>query len=141
MTNTTTHTIKDPKVQTIEAVYEAFGRADLDGVLAHLADDVDWAAEASSESAPWYGSYQGKAEVPRWFQALGTSAEITEFTVISLTSNDTDVMAVVRIGYTVRSTGKHVEQNLHHWWRFADGKIVMYRGLDDSELTAAAFAG
>ena len=86
----------DPKIETIMRVYDAFGRGDLDAVLAEVADDVDWAAEASSASAPWYGRYAGKAEVPRFFQALGSSIEISEFAPLSFTSNDTDVMVAIR---------------------------------------------
>jgi ketosteroid isomerase-like protein len=25
---------------------------------------------------------------------------------------------------------------LHHWWRFRDGKVVLYRGTEDTALTA-----
>ena len=34
-------------------------------VLAELADDVDWAAEAAGTAVPWCGSFRGQAEVPR----------------------------------------------------------------------------
>jgi hypothetical protein len=28
---------------------------------------------------------------------------------------------------------------MQHWWRFADGKIVFFRGSEDTEQSAAAF--
>ncbi len=42
----------DVKIKTIMQVYEAFGRGDVAGILDAMADDVDWAAEASSAAAP-----------------------------------------------------------------------------------------
>ncbi len=70
---------------------------------------------------------------------MGSSIEVTEFTPLSFTSNETDVMVAIHWSFVVNATGKSVAMNLHHWWRFVDGKIVFYRGSDDSELTATAF--
>jgi len=28
---------------------------------------------------------------------------------------------------------------MQHWWRFADSKVVFFRGSEDSEQSAAAF--
>jgi ketosteroid isomerase-like protein len=36
----------------------------------------------------------------------------------------------------VKSTGKSGSMTLHHWWRFRDGKVVLYRGTEDTALTA-----
>ena len=129
----------DPKVEAVGRLYEAFGRADIDAVLAELADDVDWAAEAASRSVPWYGSYRGKAAVPGFFAAIGSNVDVTEFTLVGLTSNETDVVATIHWAYTVKSTGKRAEMYMQHWWRFADGKVVFFRGSEDSEQSAAAF--
>jgi ketosteroid isomerase-like protein len=132
--------MSDPKIDTVHRIYEAFGRGDVDAILAEVADDVDWAPEAASSSVPWYGSYTSKAVVPKFFEAIGSSIDVGEFTPLSFTSNDTDVMVVIRWTFTVRATGRTRTMNLHHWWRFADGKVVQYRGSEDSEQTAAAFA-
>ena len=90
----------DPKIAAVQRLYAAYGRGDIDAVLAELADDVDWAAEAASTSVPWYGAYRGKSEVPRFFKEIGSNVEVTEFTLVSLTSNETDVIATVRWAYT-----------------------------------------
>jgi ketosteroid isomerase-like protein len=141
MTQHTTTTLTDPKVETIQRLYAAFGAHDMDTIMNAITDDVDWASESITTSAPWYGTYNGKSEVPRFFQALGSSVQVSEFTPLSVTSNDTDVMVVIRWTITANSTGRSATMNLHHWWRFADdGKIAFYRGQDDSERTAELFA-
>ena len=134
------HPTSDSKIEAVQRLYAAYGRGDIDGVLAELADDVDWAAEAASESAPWYGSYRGKGEVPRFFKEIGSSIDISEFSLLSLTSNETDVIVAVRWAYTVNSTGKSAAMHMQHWFRFADGKIVFFRGSEDTEQSAAAFS-
>jgi len=139
MTNTNERTT-DPKVEAVQRLYEAYGRGDVDAVLAELADDVDWAAEAASTSVPWYGSYRGKGEVPRFFKEIGAHVEVTDFSVVSLTSNETDVVATIHWTYTVNATGKTAAMYMQHWWRFADGKIVFFRGSEDTEQSASAFS-
>ena len=137
MTMTTT----DPKIAAIQNFYAAFGCGDLAAALADLADDVDWAAEAAGTGVPWWGSYRGKAEVPRFFKEIATNLDITEFAMIGFTSNDTDVVATVHWTFTVPATGRSASMYMQHWWRFADGKIVFFRGSEDSHQTASAFAG
>ena len=110
-------------------------------ILDQLTDDVDWSAESSELIAPWHGAHKGKGEVPKFFEALGSSVEVTEFTVLSIAANDTDVMTVVRFGMRVNATGKQGTMDIHHWWQFTPaGKIKKYRGTEDTALTAQLFA-
>jgi ketosteroid isomerase-like protein len=139
MTNITASIIdNDPKVQAVQRLYAAFGQGDMDGVLAELADDVDWAAEASATTAPWWGRFHGKADVPRFFKEIGANLEIGEFDLVGYTANDTDVVATIHWTYTVPATGKTAAMYMQHWWRFEDGKIAFFRGSEDTEQSAAA---
>ena len=133
-------TITDAKIASVQHLYASFGAGDMAGVLSVLADDVDWAAEAAGDGAPWYGSYRGVQAVPAFFEAIGTNVTINEFDVLGLTSNDTDVVATVHWSFTVNKTGKTAAMYMQHWWRFADGKIVFFRGSEDSAQTVAAFS-
>jgi len=138
MTNKTLTT--DPKVAAIHRLYEAYGRGDVEAVLAEVADDVDWAAEAAGTRVPWYGPHHGKDDVARFFKEIGSNVDVTEFDLRSITANDTDVVVVVHWSYTVNATGKTVSMFMQHWWRFADGKIVFFRGSEDSLQSAEAFS-
>jgi len=135
-----TTTITDPKLDKIHNLYAAYGRGDVAGALADLADDVDWAAEASGGSVPWFGNYRGKEQVPEFFAAIASSVDVTLFEVVGLASNDTDVIATIRWSYTVKATGKTASMYMQHWWRFADGRIVFFRGSEDSDQSARAFS-
>lgn len=127
----------DAKVATIQRIYEAFGRGDVGFILDQLTDDVDWASCPGSDIAPWHDVHRGKAEVPQFFKALGDTLEITEFTPLSFASNETDVMVVTRWSATAPATGKSATMDIHHWFRFRDGKVDFYRGTEDTALTAA----
>jgi ketosteroid isomerase-like protein len=140
---TMTETIQrtaDPKIEAVQRLYDAYGRGDLAAVLAELADDVDWGAEAASTSVPWYGNLRGKGAVPRFFEAIAGSIDITEFAPVSFTSNETDVVATIHWTYTVKATGRTAAMYMQHWWRFEAGKIVFFRGSEDTEQSARAFA-
>ena len=130
----------DPKISTVQDIYAAFGRGDVAYILDQLTDDVDWAAEVDTAVAPWHGEHKGKGEVAQFFAAIAETSEVTEFTPLAYTANDDDVMAVIRFGMRVRRTGKSGQTDLHHWWRFRDGKIYYYRGTEDSALTASLLA-
>jgi uncharacterized protein len=125
----------DVKIKTIVEVYEAFGRGDVAAILNAVTDDVDWAAEAASAAAPWYGVRHGKNEVAEFFAAFGAAMEVEEFTPVSFAANDTGVHTVVRFRARSRSTGKSAAMNLHHFFTFRDGKIAYYRGTEDTAQT------
>jgi ketosteroid isomerase-like protein len=133
--------MRDENIKTIQVLYEAFGRGDVARILDELTDDVDWATDAQLEAAPWHRRYVGRDEVPAFFESLAETVDVTEFTPLSFTANDTDVMCVIRFGMTVKATGKSASANIHHWWRFRDGKIYFYRGAEDTALTQQLLTG
>ena len=126
----------DTKVKTVQGVYEAFGRGDIPAILDVVSDDVDWASEPASTIAPWHGVHRGKEALPGFFAAIAETLDVTEFTPLAFAASDTDVMAVIRFGFTVKATGRSARMDLHHWWRFRDDKITWYRGTEDTALTA-----
>ena len=132
--------MSESNIQSVQRLYEAYGRGDVDAVLAELSDDVDWAAEAAGTSVPWWGEFHGKGEVPRFFKEIASNVDVGKFDVVSLTSNDTDVVATVYWSFTVRATGKNASMYMQHWFRFEDGKIVFFRGSEDTEQSARAFS-
>jgi ketosteroid isomerase-like protein len=60
---------------------------------------------------------------------------------VSADANDTDVLTVVRFRARSRSTGKAAEMNLHHYFKFRDGKVAYYRGTEDTAQTEAVLRG
>jgi ketosteroid isomerase-like protein len=128
----------DANIKIITEIYEAFGRGDIAAILDAVTDDVDWAAEAASSAAPWYGVRHGRDAVAVFFSDFGSTMEVEEFTPVSLAANDTDVLTVVRFRARSRDTGRTAQMNLHHYFKFRDGKVAYYRGTEDTAQTEAA---
>lgn len=126
-------------IETTKAMYEAFGRGDVERILELVTDDVDWSTDAAIESAPWYGPKHGKAGVRSFFEGIGQTGPVTEFTPVSFASNDDgDVMVFIRYAFTVTASGKSAAMNLHHYWKFRDGKVCFVRSSEDTALVTAA---
>lgn len=47
------------------------------------------------------------------------------------------MLTVVRFRARSRHTGRSAVMDLHHFFRFADGKIAYYRGTEDTAQTEA----
>jgi ketosteroid isomerase-like protein len=128
----------DDNIKTVQTMYEAFGRGDVGTVLENVTDDVDWGTEAASTAAPWYGVRHGKDEAASFFQAFGSTMEVQEFTPVTFAANDSDVLTVVRCRTKSRATGRTSAMDLHHFFRFRDGKVWYYRGSEDTAQTESA---
>jgi ketosteroid isomerase-like protein len=127
-------------IQIVKEIYDAVGRGDVDAILERVTDDVDWAAEAAGTAAPWHGPRPGKAGVAQFFADLGSSIEITEFTPHSFTVGETVVHLLVDWRFRPIANGRPTSMTMHHYWQLRDGKVIRFRGSEDSALTAQAFA-
>ena len=100
----------EQNIETARQMYQAFGRGDVRAILDLVTDDVDWSTDAAIASAPWYGPRHGKDGVAGFFEAVGKTGPVTEFTPLAYASNDDgDVMVFLRYAFTATATGRHVE--------------------------------
>jgi uncharacterized protein len=132
--------VPNDNAKTVQAIYEAFGRGDAAYILDNVADDVDWASDTSSHAAPWYGVRRNKKEVAGFFEAVGTTMSVELFEPLTIVASGDEVLAVIRFKATRTANGRSVDMNLHHYFRFSGGKIVYYRGTEDTAQTEAVFA-
>jgi len=131
---------QDNNIQIIKNIYDAVGDGDVDAILDRVADDVDWAADAAGNAAPWYGQRIGKAGVASFFSDINSSIEISAFIPRSFAAGDDDVHLLVDWTFQPIATGREVSMTMHHYWRLRDGKVQQFRGSEDSAVTAEAFA-
>jgi len=123
-------------LEIVQGIYDAVGRGDVAAILDQVTGDVDWAAEAASRAAPWYGPRAGKAGVADFFRDLAGSIEITEFTPHAFAAAHDDVHLLVRWTFRSIATGQQASMTMHHYWRLRDGKVEYFRGSEDTEQTA-----
>jgi ketosteroid isomerase-like protein len=127
--------------ETVEAIYEAFGRGDVDGVLAHMAEDVEWDCDAPGYGIPFYEPGTGKAHVRRFFAALAEEVEITRFAPGAPLTGGDQVAVTVDFAGTVRATGRPVEALEVHLWTFGrDGLVSRFFHCVDRHAFVLAYA-
>jgi uncharacterized protein len=129
----------EANLKTVQGIYEAFGTGDVDAILEQVTDDVDWSADAATDTAPWYGPRKGKDGVATFFSDIAGATEVLDFEPRSFAANDDEVMVLIRSHLKIKPTGKETDMNLHHYWHFTDGKVDTYRGSEDTAQAVEAF--
>src|SRR4051794_13811041 len=112
----------EQNVRVIEAIYEAFGRGDVPGILAHLTDDVEWITHLDPV-VPWSGEYCGKGNVPRFFERVYTGCVVQSFEPLEYISQGDVVVSIGSFGAQSTATGKSALTRWVFIWRFRDGKV------------------
>lgn len=111
---------------TVISAYEAFGRGDIEAVIATNAPDAVWVIHSSS-SAPFAGEHKGHESIGAIFQAIGESVDITLFDMRPIAAEGDIVVATGDQSYTVKKTGKTVSGPLAHVFTFdAAGKLIRF---------------
>ena len=119
---------------TVRAIYEAFGKGDVNAIVERLAPDVQWECDRAPNDVPWLQPLRGRHEVPKFFAALAEHVELRKFEPkLILGSGDTVLALFDYEGYS-RRTGKAVgESQAAHIWHFdSAGRVKSYKNAVDS---------
>jgi ketosteroid isomerase-like protein len=124
----------EDQVALVKSLYEAFGRGDVQVTLDALHDDIDWAGDADPPVAPWDGVRIGKEAVAQFFADLESvgAGTASEFTPVAFGTGENEVFVFVHYRFVASTTGREAKMNLHHYWRFRDGKVEFFRGSEDT---------
>ncbi len=123
-------------LQTINSIYEAFGKGDIPSIIDCVADNSDWElwADNSAQKAgvPWLQPRKGKEGALEFFRIVG-ELRILDFRVVSIMSNENQVAVEFIIEADVPSTGGHYRDEEMHLWTFdKEGKIIRLRHYTDT---------
>jgi ketosteroid isomerase-like protein len=125
--------MSDP-VQTVKEMYAAFGRGDVQGILAKLDENVSWEFEAPAELS-YSGMRRGIRETAGFFEGIAKEHANPDLRMTEFVSSGDSVAAFGRYAATIRATGKRVDSPVAHLFKFRDGKVVRYVNM----LNTAAF--
>lgn len=133
--------MRSDHVNTVKSLYEAFGRGDINTILANMADDTVWGFNVVKSDVPWHATFKGKARLPGFFEAFGQVA-LTKFEPRGFLTNEDQVASLIHIEYTVKKTGRKVVQDQIHLWQFdASGKVAAMQHFEDTAQVLNAFHG
>ena len=125
-------------VETLKQGYEAYGRGDLEAVLANWTDDVKW--EGGNPDVPGGREYQGKDQVVQAFQEIGEAWDDFSVTPDEFVGEGDTVCVLGHVEGTAKASGERIKSPFVHIYRFADGKVKRIQILGDT-LTAARATG
>jgi ketosteroid isomerase-like protein len=124
-------------IEVVREVYGAFGRGDLPGILARLADDAEWKFVGSS-GLPYTTTARGKEAIARWFGTIPTVDDIQAFEPRELISAGEHVTVLGWERTRARPSGKVFETDWVHVFTVRDGRVVRFFGMYDTEASARA---
>lgn len=134
--------MSDTHVRTVQAIYEAFGRGDVPGILAHLAEDIAWDHDSPSWGLPWYEPLTGVAAIPGFFRELAAHTVIHRFEPLNFLVGGDQVAVPIDIEMEVKRTGRRVRDREIHLWTFGpDGKVQRFAHVLDRHGQLMAWRG
>jgi len=127
-------------VEAVQAIYQAFGKGDIDGGPAHLDPSVDWEHSWGGRTLTWFTPRKGLADVPGFFASLA-DFEFVRFEPFAFLEGGNMVASPIHIERKVKATGKVIRDLEAHLWTFGeDGRVVAVRHLVDTLQFAEATA-
>lgn len=124
-------------LEIIRNAYAAFGRNDIDAVLAQLTDDAVWEMPGPSQ-IPYAGIFHGKAGVSEFFRLLAQTDDIEAFEPQRFFAGGDMVVALGRYAARVKANGNHAEASWVHTFTLKGGKVARFcEYLDTAKYSQA----
>lgn len=127
-------------VQTVQSIYEAFGRGDIPAIIDRLADDVAWEQGAADWGIPWLTPGTGKDHVLAFFGHVA-GFEFTRFEIEAICDGGAIVMVLIDVAATVPPGGSFAGPEAHVWRFGTDGKVKAFNHLLDTHASLLANQG
>ena len=115
-------------VEIIKEMYAAFGRGDVNGVMAHIADDVEWVAERPAEMGFTGACHSKQQIVDRFFGGIAKEHGDPLLEMSEFVAQGDSVATFGRYSATLRN-GQRVNSPVAHLFKLRDGKVVHYTNM------------
>ena len=127
--------------QSVKDAYAAFGRGDVNAILAMVDDSIEWDGVKGAEGvAPQAGLRRGKVAVGAFFQQVGSTLDFQAFEPKEFVAQGDSVVAVGFYKATVKATQRQTGSDWVMVFNFRGGKIVRFREFTDSAALVRAYA-
>jgi ketosteroid isomerase-like protein len=128
-------------VEVVQRCYAAFGRGDVEGIVAHVTEDVEWeGVYGTSSKVPHSGKRRGKDQVREFFALVGENTVFDAFEPKEFVATGDNVIALGSYRARVKKTGREFAGDWVMHFRFRDGKLSAFREYADSAGIDRAYA-
>jgi ketosteroid isomerase-like protein len=125
-------------IQLLRQAYDAFGRADIAGVLKTLSNNVDWFIPGPAGIIPFAGRRRGPQQVGEFFSLLAETQTAELFEPREFIANQDKVIVLGAQRWRVKSTGRVYEDEWAHVFTIDNGRIIKFQEYHDTAAEAAA---
>jgi ketosteroid isomerase-like protein len=124
-------------VKLVGDLYEAFKRGDLQYIIERFGDlESSGVLADATKKAPWHFPLVGPKAVARYFEALLGTMEPVRVEASNIVGAGEYVYATLTQEWKVRATGKVLSmRDGVHRFRIRGGKVLEWRGFEDTALT------
>ncbi|MFF9808244.1 nuclear transport factor 2 family protein [Streptomyces coeruleorubidus] len=119
-------------IATVEAYFDAFGRRDMERILAHFPPDATWTIPGDPALTPWAGSRTGPEGIRQSLTAFFTAVEPLAFELGTVVEADGRVLVPGRYASRFHPSGQVLESEMIMRFTVTDGLITDYRVFEDS---------
>lgn len=126
-------------LQVVQDLYAAFGRGEIDGILAVLDENVDWHFNGRTQDIPFAGRWQGHAKALDFFRTVALTCDVLEFGPHEIIPMGEHVLSLGHERVQVKATGCVFETDWAHLFTVRDSKVVRLREYYDTAAMAEAF--
>ena len=123
-------------IEIVKRGYEAFGRGDINGLLALCAENVEWVSSGPSE-IPTAGIRRGREQVAQFFTAVDELFEFERFEPKQFIAQGEQVVVLGSETAKVKATGTVLTEEWAHAFTMRDGKIAAFREYIDTAAVVA----
>lgn len=128
---------REQNLQVVQSGYEAFGRGDIPGLLAILADDIAWTTPGPPE-LPIAGTRDGVAQVAQFFTTLNDVFKFEGFEPQTFVADGDRVVVFGTSTVRFRSSGTLMPTTPWvHSFQLANGKVTRFQEYFDASALAA----
>ncbi|KAA5604089.1 hypothetical protein F1188_17515 [Roseospira marina] len=129
-------------IKAIQTHIASFGQGDIDAVCLQCTEDVVWTPPISDGRIPYNKPWSGRDGVREYCTLLMGNLEWQSFEVPVIVADQNDHVVILgREVFTIRKTGKTVDNTFLTLFTMRDGLIAGFTLCENTELVAAAFAG
>lgn len=127
-------------VEIVRQIYSDFGSGNIPGVIAALADKVEW-TDAGHVADLYIGKRKGKAAVMDFFQKLGQYLSVSKFEIHDFFPDGNKVAVTGHIAGKANANGNAFATDWAMSWELNDaGKVVRHQLYLDTDNIAKAIA-
>ncbi|HEY2107605.1 MAG TPA: nuclear transport factor 2 family protein [Candidatus Binataceae bacterium] len=124
-------------IQIVQNGFAAFGRGDVQGLLALFAEDSKWISPG--EGLPLAGTHRGHAALADFFQKVSEAMEFSSFEAREFVADGDRVLVVGFDSGRVKGTNRTFEKPWIKAFTVRNGKVTNVREYTDTLELAQAF--